>query len=177
MSPLGSLLDRVSGGFFQQAWVVDDLPGAEAAMCAHLGCSEFVKFVMDETWLVRGEEVDGALSLGFARSGDMQIELIQPLEGAGIHFEFLERQGPGIHHFGTLVDDLDASVAAAERDGLVPVMSGQFAGVRLAYIDTFEELGAYVELIEDPNGLLWATKPWRDDRPTRSRSTGLGEHT
>ena len=164
MSDVGALLARVGGRIFQQAWVVEDLPAAEEAMRKTLGCREFVKFVMDETWDLRVEVVPCALSLGFARSGNMQIELMQPLSGYGIHVEFLERHGPGTHHLGTLVDDLDASIAAAARDGLAPVMAGQFGKVRLAYIDTFEALGLYIELIEDPTGMLWATKPWRDHK-------------
>ena len=49
MSAIGSLLGRVGGGMFQQAWVVEDLAAAEDAMRTSLGCSDFVKFVMDES--------------------------------------------------------------------------------------------------------------------------------
>lgn len=34
-----------------------------------------------------------ALDLGFARSGNMQIELMQPLSSEGNHFEFLAAHG------------------------------------------------------------------------------------
>ena len=47
---------------------------------------------------------------------------------------------------------------------LEPVMGGQFGRMRLAYLDTFDALGVYIELIEDPTGMLWATKPWRDHK-------------
>ena len=107
----------------------------------------------------------------------MQIELMQPLRGEGIQAEFLERHGPGPHHLGTLVDDLDASIAAARRDGFEPVMAGQFAGVRLAFLDTFDALGLYIELIEDPAGMLWATKPWRDEPPHPSAPSSSEEET
>jgi 4-hydroxyphenylpyruvate dioxygenase-like putative hemolysin len=105
------------------------------------------------------------LSLGFARSGNMQIELMQPLSGEGVQVEFLKEHGPGPHHFGALVDDLDAALAAAAADGFESPMAGQFATVRLAFLDTVAALGIYIELLEDPRGLLWATKPWQDDRP------------
>ena len=164
-SDVGALLARVGSGIFQQAWVVNDLAAAEEAMRKALGCSDFTKFRMDEQWTLRGKPVSCALDLGFARSGNMQIELMQPLSGEGIHFEFLNDHGPGPHHVGVLVDDLDASLAAAAGDGFPTVMAGQFASVRLAFVDTLDVLGIYVELIEDPRGLLWATKPWRDVRP------------
>jgi methylmalonyl-CoA/ethylmalonyl-CoA epimerase len=162
---VAALLARVSGGLFQQAWVVDDLPAAEDAMRKTLGCGEFTKFRMDEPWTLRGEPVSCPLDLGFARSGNMQIELMQPLGNVGVQAEFLAERGAGPHHFGVLVADLDASLAAAAEDGFPAVMHGQFAAVRLAFVDTLETLGIYIELIEDPQGLLWATAPWRDDRP------------
>jgi len=59
-----ALLARIGGGLFQRAWVVADLEAAEHALRS-------------------------ALALGFARSGNVQIELIQPVRGDGIHFEFL----------------------------------------------------------------------------------------
>ena len=43
-------------------------------------------------------------------------------------------------------------------------MSADFGSLRLAFLDTVEALGLYIELLEDPDGMLWATKPWRDDR-------------
>jgi methylmalonyl-CoA/ethylmalonyl-CoA epimerase len=163
MGDIGSLLARVGGGVFQQAWVVDDLPAAEAAMQTSLGCSEFTKFRMDEPWTLRGEPVSCAFDLGFARSGNLQIELMQPLGEVGVQAEFLATHGPSPHHWGVLVGDLDASLGAAANDGFPAVMHGQFASVRLAFVDTVEDLGIYLELIEDPDGMLWATRPWRDE--------------
>ena len=102
------------------------------------------------------------VALGFARSGNVQIELIQPVRGEGIHVEFLARYGPGAHHLGFLVDDLDALVASAASEGFPKVMSGHFGSVRLCYLDTFDARGLYVELIEDPDGTIMALMPWRD---------------
>ena len=84
------------------------------------------------------------------------------MRGGGIHVEFLERHGSGLHHLGFLVDDLDTHVDAATRDGFPPVMAGNFGSVRLCYVDTFEALGVYVELIHDPDGVISALMPWTD---------------
>jgi methylmalonyl-CoA/ethylmalonyl-CoA epimerase len=111
---------------------------------------------------LRGRPVSCALALGFARSGNVQIEVIQPVRGEGIHVEFLARYGPGAHHLGFLVDDLDALEASATVEGFPKVMSGHFDTVRLSYLDTFDALGLYVELIEDPDGMLMGLMPWRD---------------
>jgi 4-hydroxyphenylpyruvate dioxygenase-like putative hemolysin len=109
-----------------------------------------------------------ALDLAFARSGNVQIELIRPVRGEGIHVEFLAHHGPGAHHLGFLVDDVDASVAAAADDGVEAVMTGDFGPVQIAYLDTFEALGLYLELIQDPGGMMMATMPWRDDQRSPS---------
>ena len=165
MSEIGALLARVGGGIFQSAWVVEDLTAAEAGMSAAFGCDAFVEFEMDPEWQVGSETISCPLVCGFARSGNQQIELMQPLGEAGIVATHLARFGPGPHHLGTLVDDLDGAVQAAVGDGFPPAMTAAIGTLRLAFLDTVDALGVYVELLEDPDGLLWATKSWRDERP------------
>ena len=46
-----------------------------------------------------GKREEYRLLLGFARQGVTQIELIEPLEGQNIWSDFLDQNGPGIHHF------------------------------------------------------------------------------
>jgi methylmalonyl-CoA/ethylmalonyl-CoA epimerase len=159
---IGGLLARIGGGLFQQAFVVADLDRAQEAMQASLGCDEFVNLpASDLDYDLRGERVSCALALGFARSGNMQIELIQPVRGAGLHVEFLGSNGPGAHHLGFIVDDLDAVVALGDESGFPAVMGGQFGSLRFCYLDTWDALGLYVELVEDPDAMLMAIMPWR----------------
>jgi len=163
------LLGQLGARVFQQAWIVEHLLVAEDAMRSALGCSEFVNFEMDQEWTYRGRQVPCALSLGFARSGNVQIELMQPLRGEGVHVEFMRKYGAGPHHLGCVVDDINPGIAEAERCGFPVVMSTVFQGVSFCYVDTFEALGVYVELIEDPNGLMENFMPWRD--PTQGGTT------
>jgi len=156
---VGAVLARVGGELFQSAWVVEDLAAAREAMGGALGCGEFVAFEMDPAWDVRGETVSSPLSCAFARSGNLQIELLQPLGTGGVVAEFLARFGPGPHHLGIRVDGLEAAVEAA---GVPVAMSADFGSLRLAFLDTLDDLGLYLELLEDPEGLLWATAAWRD---------------
>jgi hypothetical protein len=156
---LPELLARVGPGFFQQAFVVDDLDAARAACEATLGCKNFVVLPGQSLpYRYRGRDVECAIELGFARSGNVQIELLRPTSGEGIHVEFLETNGPGAHHFGFIVDDLDAEVEAASYG---EVMAGQFGNLRFVYLDTFADLGAYVELVEDPDRMMMQLCPWR----------------
>ena len=159
---IAEVLARIGSGFFQQAYVVDDLDAAREAMTATLGCSEFnVLPAVPLPYRYRGRDVECAIALAFARSGRVQIELLQPVSGEGLHVEFLGTNGPGAHHLGFLVDSLDGELAAADATGFGEVMSGQFANLRFAYLDTWDAFGAYIELVEDPDGLMAQLMPWR----------------
>jgi catechol 2,3-dioxygenase-like lactoylglutathione lyase family enzyme len=159
---VGPLLGSIASGVFQQAYVVADLAAAEAAMRSTLGCGPFVELpASDLEYELRGEPITAALAIGFARSGNVQIELIQPVRGAGLHVEFLESNGPGLHHLGFLVDNLDATVALARECGAERLMGSTFGSLRFCYVDTFDELGVYAELVEDPDGMMMSLMPWR----------------
>lgn len=159
MPGIGALLDRIGAGLFQQAFVVADLDGAQDAMRATLGCSEFVRLPgTDLEYDLRGRTVSCALELGFARSGNVQIELLQPLRGEGLHVEFLAENGPGAHHLGFLVDDLESVVGDS---GYERLMGSQFGTLRFCYLDTFADLGLYTELVQDPDAMMMSIMPWR----------------
>jgi len=161
VSDIGDLLATIGDGLFQQAFVVDDIAGARVAMRTTLGCGEFVELpAADLEYELRGARVSCALALAFARSGNVQIELLQPVRGEGMHVEFLAANGPGAHHLGFLVDDLDAVVALAAARGFPNVMGGQFGTLRFCYLDTWDALGLYVELVEDPDAMMMSIMPW-----------------
>jgi methylmalonyl-CoA/ethylmalonyl-CoA epimerase len=159
---IGTLLARIGDGLFQQAYVVADLAAAEAAMHAAIGCGPFVDLpAADLEYDLRGSRVSCALGIGFARSGNLQIELLEPVRGEGLHVEFLATNGPGAHHLGFLVDDLDAVVQLAAAEGFANLMGSTFGRLRFCYLDTFDALGQYVELVEDPDGMMMSLMPWR----------------
>ena len=157
-----ALFGRVGGGLFQQAFVVDDFEGAQRAMRVTLGCSEFVTLpATDIEYDFRGGKTTCAIEIGFARSGNVQVELLRPVRGIGLHSEFLASNGPGAHHLGFLVDDLDAEVAAARALGFERLQGATFGALRFCYLDTWDALGLYVELVEDPGSMMMALMPWR----------------
>jgi hypothetical protein len=161
-SPVHSLLGRVGAGLFQQAYVVDDFEGAERALRETLGCSSFVTLpASDLEYDFRGGRTTCALDIGFARSGNIQIELIRPVRGKGLHSEFLAANGPGAHHLGFLVDDLDVEVDRARALGFANLQGATFGALRFCYLDTFDPFGLYVELVEDPTGMMMSLMPWR----------------
>ena len=169
MSGISDLMSAITPGLFQHAFVVADLAAAEAAMQTSLGCGGFVDLpAADLDYELRGRTVSCALALGFARSGNVQIELLQPVRGEGLHVEFLASNGPGAHHLGFLVDDLDAVVELGGACGAPLIMGGAFGRLRFGYLDTWDALGVYAEVVEDPDEMLWGLMPWR------ARAQGAG---
>jgi len=153
--PLGEVLAEVWPGFFQQAFVVADLDAARAALGAAIGVERWN--VLPAAMLpyeLRGRTVECSLGLAFARSGGVQLELIRPEAGEGLHVEFLAEHGPGAHHLGFLVDTLEETLADATGAGVPVAMSGEFGTLRFAYLDTWDALGSYVEVVEDPDGIM-----------------------
>ena len=159
MTELARLLERVGPGLFQQAYVVADFGGAQEAMRATLGCSEFATLpATDLEYDYRDGRATCAMEIGFARSGNAQIELIHPVRGVGLHVEFLASNGPGLHHLGFLVDDIAAEIAATSFER---IMGSQFGSLTFCYLDTFDAMGVYVELVEDPDNMMMALMPWK----------------
>ncbi len=160
---LDTLLARIGPGFFQQAFVVTDLAAAQQAFTATIACPKWATLPASSLpYRYRGRDVECALALAFARSGNVQIELLQPVSGEGVHVEFLDTHGPGAHHLGFMVDRIDDELAVAAEAGCAEIMSGRFGNLRFAYLDTWDTLGAYVELVDDPDAMMAQLMPWRN---------------
>ena len=105
MAGVEALFARIGAGFFQQAFVVDDLDAAMDAFTASIGCPQWTTFpTIGSPYRYRGRDIESSVSLAFGRSGRVQIELIQPLDGEGVTHDFLAEYGPGAHHLAFLVD-------------------------------------------------------------------------
>ena len=74
--------------------------------------------------------------------------------------EFLAANGPGAHHLGFLIDDVDAVVdLGATR--ISEAHGREFGISRFCYLDTWSELGLFVELVEDPDAMMMSIMPWK----------------
>ncbi len=88
--------------------------------------------------------------IAIANVGGMEIEVIQPGFGPNPYSKFLEERGPGLHHIKFKVEDNDA--LKDEVDYLASLVGGgvQYSGEygldRHYYVDTYKDLGSYVEL-------------------------------
>ena len=97
---------------------------------------------------LRGKPEDFRTKLGLAKSGGVQIELMEIISGNTIYHDFLKRKGYGIHHIGLATSNMDESVKEMQKNGFTVSQSGNRPGVKFAYLDTEDELGVIFELIE-----------------------------
>jgi len=58
--------------------------------------------------------------------GDLELELLQPVEGDSIYQDWLEEHGEGIHHLKFLCDDIDEVSAKLVAQGFPSIQSGHF---------------------------------------------------
>ncbi len=102
-----------------------------------------------------GQPARFGLRHAFGFSKDIQIELIEPLEGPSIFADHLATHGEGLHHFGIYVPDHARAVAEFRAQGMEPIQSARGFGVdgdgAFAYFRTTHPLAAIVELIEAPS--------------------------
>lgn len=106
--------------------------------------SEVIDVDMDGA-ILRGKPVNTKIKVAFAKSGDLELELIQPVEGENLYTEFLARNGDGIHHIAFPVDDMDAMKAEFAMKGLEPVFHKDMGVMEFAYFDTTEFGGTMTE--------------------------------
>ena len=96
-----------------------------------------------------GRTGDCRLKMAFARSGGVEIELIQVLEGETPHSDFIRRHGEGLQHLRFRVDDCDGILKALAREGVEPLWSQIFPGIAaFAYMKDDKTSGLMVELFE-----------------------------
>ena len=86
------------------------------------------------------------------RLNNIQIELIEVvevIEGTCLQKEFIDKHGPGFHHIGIYVDDLEKAVDEVNKKGINVIQRGATKGLlNWVYLDTEKLIGLVVEFIE-----------------------------
>jgi catechol 2,3-dioxygenase-like lactoylglutathione lyase family enzyme len=141
-----------SGPITQVCWVTDDIEATERLLSEQFGVGAWTR-IPDVEFGARSTTLRGApvrfvadISLGYA--GDLQLELIRPVEGPSIHAEFLAEHGPGLHHVCFEVDDVESACAVAEAADVPVLMRGSMMDgeIEFAYVDGSAGGAPYVEL-------------------------------
>ena len=134
---------------YQLGYVVADVEKAARHYESAFGIGPFVGpvTVPMKKAVFMGRTVSTKIKTVFAKSGDIQIELIQPLDSENPYTEFLAKKGDGIHHLGFKVDDIEQAKAELAKKGMQPFFSGDLVVMKFAYYDTTQFGGLAMELL------------------------------
>jgi len=134
--------------------VVKDMDQAVEYYSSLFGIGPFTvyEFVPEKHWFME-EPSYLKLMMGKATWGNLEFELIQPIEGRSFHKEFLETHGEGIQHLGFFVPNYDEMFNQFLKAGFKPVMRAEsyvetYKGyLRATYFDTRRFGGIMFEII------------------------------
>jgi catechol 2,3-dioxygenase-like lactoylglutathione lyase family enzyme len=106
----------------------------------------------ESKYYYRGAQEHIRLKQAFVQLGDVEVELIQPLEGHNGYQDYLDQTGGGIHHVLFEVPDIDPVIQELAKSGVTVLQSGTGIrpGTRWALMDTQKLLGFFVELRHRP---------------------------
>jgi hypothetical protein len=94
-----------------------------------------------------GQAVWAREKIALTQVGNMQLELVQPVEGPSIYRDWLEEHGEGLHHMNFLVDDVDEAAEVLAIEGFTSIQSGRF--------EPREQKGAYNYIDIKPLRAIW----------------------
>ena len=138
----------------QIAWVVKDIKAAEKIFRETMGISNFSKAEIirlkefDGTYY--GAPCDGESLLTIAYTGQLFIEVIQPLSGRSIFQDYLDKNPTGgVQHiaYSLPVANLDKVIAEMAIKGFQVVTSVDHPIAKIVFFDTSRDIGVFTEIM------------------------------
>ncbi len=138
------------GNVRQVGHVVPDLDAAMATWLAMDVGPWFILPTARRDMSFRGTMGAPEITIAFANSGELQIELIQQHDDTpSVYREFLDAGHQGLHHHAWWVDDYGPAAQRVTDAGWYTVTSGDSGGLaQFSYFERPELPGVVVELME-----------------------------
>jgi 4-hydroxyphenylpyruvate dioxygenase-like putative hemolysin len=106
----------------------------------------------------RGQPIKARARIAWCRFGNVELELIEPLDQDSAYAEFLRDRGPGIHHLMLGCADYAAAERHMLQAGFTELAGGELQQTRFKLFDTRESLGMICEIASGgeltPDGTL-----------------------
>jgi catechol 2,3-dioxygenase-like lactoylglutathione lyase family enzyme len=84
---------------------------------------------------LHGKPAEWKTTISFAKMGDVELELLEPAEGAQALKESLDKTGEGLHHIGFMTDNLENEIANFKKNGVGIWTIGRAGGGAFIYSD------------------------------------------
>lgn len=145
-------MSQFYGDVRQLGYVVPDIKAAMQHWVDALGVGPwfYLGEVAVDDAIVKGKTMSGSLKMALANSGDLQIELIEPVKGALPYHDFLCETGGvgGLQHLSSwpAPDQFEKIVAAHRTSGGRFLIEGEMSGTKFVYLDTQAHQGTLFEL-------------------------------
>jgi catechol 2,3-dioxygenase-like lactoylglutathione lyase family enzyme len=141
----------LEGYHFQNAYITRNIEKALETFRTRLGNGADVQSfeIEQEIWTTRGTG-KARQKLAFVWVGDLQYELIEPVEGfVDVYADDLpEGDEMKFHHICMKVDDWDSFRAKVDQEGWKIAIEGKSGdALRFLYLDARDTLGHYLEYV------------------------------
>lgn len=137
----------------QVAIVVRDIEARARAWAGVLGVPVPPVIITDPVDRARteygGAPTPARAKLAFFHLGQVDLELIEPIDGPSTWKDQLDQHGEGLHHIAFHVEGMGERLAYLNARGLPLVQRGEYSGGRYAYLGSAAQLGAILELLEN----------------------------
>ena len=141
------------GPIAQLGYVVDDVSAAMEYWIEALDVGPFFYLPSPplNDLVYRGEPTSARIGVAIAYSGDLQVELIQPLDDHPSPYrDFRLAFGSGLHHVAHFTTRYDEAIALYRARGRTPYYEGRglTADQRFSYFDSSSHGGTVNEVVE-----------------------------
>jgi hypothetical protein len=153
-----SVLNRSLTSVVQIAVVTADLDRTLTKWVEHYGVGPWDIYELGDSRLhdmtIDEEPADYRMRSAGARWGAIDIEVIQPLDDKSIYAQSLARHNGAdhLHHVACATDDFDGTLTRFRERGMKSAMGGSLEELRFEYLDTFADIGFWIELTKVPDG-------------------------
>lgn len=140
----------------QVGLVVKDIDEAVRKYSEVCGIGPWEIHIMDNRNMrdtkLHGKKVEFSMKVALTKVGNMQLELIEPLNDENIYSEFLREHGEGLHHIACAVDDFDETTTVLKGRGVGVLQEGVTReGMGFAYLDTQDAMSCITEIYKFPD--------------------------
>lgn len=97
----------------------------------------------------QGERTPARAKLAFFHMGQVDVELIEPIDGPSTWKDQLDQHGESLHHIAFQIKGMKEKIAYLDSKGVPLVQRGEYTGGRYAYMDGTAQLGTILELLEN----------------------------
>lgn len=106
---------------------------------------------------MRGKKADFDIKVACGFIGDVEIELIQPLDDQSIYAEHLKQHGEGLHHLAfDTANDHGTTVKFFKDNGVEVLLDAFFGGEEeVTYVDSQRDLACITEFYKRPENVTY----------------------